>query len=184
MKKRLTLAACLAVVLTAPVALADSGSATGSVLGGILASILTNPDVLAVLAALLVGGLITLARAIWKDKAEERLRSIGNAISVAYYTVNELALRTETKIDDKVAEALRVFREQLAAKGYVPNETDLEQAKAQWTAMHGAELTAEKLAAQGAGALANQAINAALNMGVVSAKAALEATAVPTTPRG
>ncbi|NNB89930.1 hypothetical protein HRD49_03670 [Corallococcus exiguus] len=184
MKKRLTLAACLAVVLSAPAALADSGTAAGSVVGGILASIFTSPDVLAVLAVLIVGGGIKLARAIWKDRAEERLRSIGNAISTAYYTVNELALRTENKIDDKVAEALRVFREQLAAKGYVPNEKDLAQAKAQWTAMHGAELTDEKLAAQGAGALANQAINAALNMGVVGAKAALDATVVPSMPRG
>ncbi|NTX09046.1 hypothetical protein [Myxococcus sp. CA040A] len=186
MKKLFTFTALVAAVLSAPVALADTGSPASSIAGGILLSILTSPDVLVLVGGLIVGGGIALARIIWKDKAEERLRSIGNAINIAYYTINDLALRTENKVDDKVAEALRVFREHLAAKGYVPTSPEEAQAKATWTAMHGAELTAEKLAAQGAGALANQAINTALSMGAIGSAAALApaAAAVPQTPRG
>jgi|GEM_PF-5145598 len=186
MKKLFTFATLAAAVLTAPVALADAGSTAGSVAGGILVGILTNPDVLVLVAGFAVAGVIALARTIWKDKAEERLRTFGNAVNIAYYTINDLALRTENKVDDKVAEALRVFREHLATKGYVPTSSEEAQAKAAWTAMHGAELTAEKIASQGAGALANQAINAALSMGAIGSKAALEqvVAAVPQTPRG
>ncbi|MCP3065720.1 hypothetical protein LXT21_43825 [Myxococcus sp. K38C18041901] len=175
MKKLFSLAT-LAVVLTAPAALADTGATAGGLAGGILLGILTNPDVLVLVASLVVGGGVALVRAIWKDKAEERLRSVGYVINLAYYAVNDMALRTANKVDDKVAEALRIFREQLALKGYVPTDREVAQAKAAWTAMHGAELTATKV--QGAALTAT--------LGAIGSTAALApaVAAVPQTPRG
>ncbi|MCP3065780.1 hypothetical protein LXT21_44140 [Myxococcus sp. K38C18041901] len=176
MKKLFTLATLLLVALIAPAAFADTGSTAGSVASSILVGILTNPDVAVLVASLVVGGVVALARTIWKDKAEERLHSVGYVINLAYYAVNDMSLRTENKVDNKVAEALRIFRDQLALKGYVPTDREVAQAKAAWTAMHGAELTATKV--QGAALTAT--------LGAIGSTAALApvVAAVPQTPRG
>lgn len=163
--RTLTLSAALfaAALPTAALAADTEASASTGVLTGILLGLASNPEVVALLVSLAVGGGIALYRSWKKDKAEEHLRWLGRATSMAYYAVNDIALRTPNKVDDKVVAALGFFRDELARRGYVPTPTEEESAKVQWSAMHGAELTAQKLAAQGAGALATSAALSAVH---------------------
>ena len=147
---------------TAALADAPSEGAGVGIFTGILMGLAANPEVLALLVSFVVGGLIALLRNWWKEKTDARLQWAANAISVAYYTVNDIAIRTPNTLDDKVAKALQLFRDGMARHGYKATATEEETAKAQWQAMHGAELTAAKLAVQGAGAVASTAALAAV----------------------
>ncbi|MBN9687140.1 MULTISPECIES: hypothetical protein [unclassified Corallococcus] len=171
MKKRLTLAACLAVVLAAPSALA--AETTTSVGTSILIGLLSSPEVLGLLATGIVTGIVALVRAWKKDKAEDYLKTFARAVELAYFAVNDLKSRTATTLDNKAAVALEYFRDALAAKGYTSTLDAEREAVALWKSMHGQEKTAEKLASLGAG-----------SVGASAALDAIRTAAVPSMPRG
>ncbi len=174
----LSVSAVLSLAAAPSAALAADDVATAAS-KGVLMALLSDPEVITLAVSALVGGGIALYRSWKKDKAETHLRWLGQATSIAYYSVNDIALRTANKIDDKVAKALGYFRDELARRGYVPTAKEEEDATARWKAMHGAELTAAKLAAEGAGAVAATAAVTAVQS-IVPASEAIH----PSRPRG
>lgn len=102
-------------------------------------STLTFEQLLAIISALVVPLLVALAGKFWGDKKAARLETIKGAIGIAYNVVNEVAAMTTTKIDDKVALALKAFRDALWAQGITPTPREEELAKLGFKAMHGAE---------------------------------------------
>lgn len=105
---------------------------------------------IALVASIAVPLLVALARGFWKDKTDGRLANIQWAMGLAYNITNEIAKRTENKVDDKVAVAIGFFERALRQQGITPTAQETELARMQWQALHGQEKTAEALVAQGA----------------------------------
>ena len=107
--------------------------APGTVLG------LTFEQLLALLASVVVPLFLGIGGWLWKDSAKQKEEKIAAWIRAAYLITEEVAKLTPTKVDDKIAYALRVLSERLSAAGITPTAAIGEQAKAIWTAMSGAE---------------------------------------------
>lgn len=115
MKKKLTLAAALAVVLTSPVALADTGSSASSILDMVLtpAGIGTAMTVLATLAGLAFGGKQWLT--------ERRKLHVALGAYHAFHVVEDIAAENpERNRWDKAAEGLQVLDAWMVAQGWRP----------------------------------------------------------------
>lgn len=90
--------------------------------------------------------LATLIVAVWrmlkKDKqaeVDQTLKLFHQGVAVAYNVVNNLASKTENKIDDKVALALLELEKFLAPFDIELTPELKERAKQLFNAMHGAE---------------------------------------------
>ena len=105
----------------------------GTVLG------LTFEQLLALLASVVVPLFLGIGGWLWKDSARQKEEKIAAWIRAAYLITEEVAKLTPTKVDDKIAYALKVLSERLEAAGIKPTAAIGEQAKAVWTAMSGAE---------------------------------------------
>lgn len=90
-------------------------------------------------AAVVVPLFLVIAAKVWGEMKSARIAQVEKAISIAYNATNEVAKYTATKVDDKVAYALGVFRDMLRSQGYTPTVDDEVIAKAGFKAMHGVE---------------------------------------------
>lgn len=84
--------------------------------------------------------LLFLLRLIFKDRAGQAETNFQLGVNIAYQIVNEVATRTENKIDDKVAVALGYLRDFLSTKGQSLTPADEQRAKLLFQAMHGQEI--------------------------------------------
>ncbi|MBN9685171.1 MULTISPECIES: hypothetical protein [unclassified Corallococcus] len=175
MKKRLTLAACLAVVLSAPVALAQASTGASS---SILDALLTPTNI--TLALGLVAGAVGLF-AVGTWLTEQRKRRIALGAYHAFHVVEDIAAEDpEENLVDKAAKGLEVIDTWMKANGWRPLKPGEQAlAKLQFSALYGEQKAEEKVQAQ--------ALSVAL--GAIGSTAglppALTAVAsVPTTPRG
>lgn len=82
--------------------------------------------------------LLFFFRAIFKDRAEAKERLFKTAVEVAYNVVNDIASRTDNKVDDKVALGLKALKDFMALNGQPVSPVDEEKAKLLFQAMHGA----------------------------------------------
>ncbi|RKH94497.1 hypothetical protein D7Y15_42625 [Corallococcus sp. AB030] len=170
MKKRLTLAACLAVVLSAPVAFAQASTGASS---SILDALLTPTSIGIVLGAV-TGAIGLFAGGTWLT--ERRKRRIALGAYHAFHVVEDIAAEDpENTALNKAAKGLEVIDTWMKANGWRPLKPG-EQAlvKLQFSALHGEQKAEEKVQ--------EQALSVAL--GAVAAKAALESATVPSMPRG
>ena len=81
--------------------------------------------------------LLFFFRAIFKDKAEAKEKLFKTAVEVAYNVVNDIAARTNNKVDDKVALGLKALKDFMALNGQSVSAVDEEKAKLLFQAMHG-----------------------------------------------
>ncbi|MBN8472312.1 hypothetical protein JYJ95_37905 [Corallococcus exiguus] len=170
MKKRLTLAACLAVVLSAPVALAQASTGASS---SILDALLTPTNI--AIAVVSVIGLF--AGVSWLT--DTRKRRIALAVYHAFHAMEDV--KAECKASGKdypfvtiTEAALGKANEFMIANGWRPLKPREEaSATLQFSSLHGEQKVQER--AQ------EKALTVAL--GAVAAKAAVEG-AVPSMPRG
>ncbi|MCY1043315.1 hypothetical protein OV208_18505 [Corallococcus sp. bb12-1] len=169
MKKRIILAAALAAVLTAPVALAQATTGTGS---SILDALFT-PTNMGVALGIIVGAVGLFAGGTWLTA--QRKRRIALGAYHAFHVVEDIA--AEDPADnawDKAAKGLQVLDAWLVAQGWRPLKPgEQELVKLEFKSMHGEQKASEKVQ--------EQALSVAL--GAIGSTAAL-ATAVPSTPRG
>ena len=96
----------------------------------------TTITMLGSVLALVAGAVV---RAIFKDKQDKANALFQTAVDVAYNVVNDIAKRTDSKIDDKVALGLQVLRDFYALHNKDVSDLDIEKAKMLFQAMHGAE---------------------------------------------
>lgn len=101
----------------------------------------TFEQIVSLLAMVIVPFLLGLARIVWKDKTDSRISKVNAAIGLAYGVTNEAAKLTKTKLDDKAAYALKVFRDALQANGVAPTQAEEKLAQLSWKSMHGQEKT-------------------------------------------
>lgn len=103
-------------------------------------SILTSPEVLAILGPIVLGAIGWVLRTVFKEQAaaKEQLFSVG--VEIAYSIVTEIAKRTENTIDDKAATAIGILREWMHANDQKLSPVDEVKAKLLFQAMHGKEL--------------------------------------------
>ncbi|MBZ4373233.1 hypothetical protein [Corallococcus sp. AS-1-6] len=167
MKKRLTLAACLAVILSAPVALAQASTSTAAT------SWTTAEAIGAGLVGIATAVIGLFAGGTWLT--ERRKRRIALGAYHAFHVVEDIAAEDpEENLADKAAKGLEVIDNWMKANGWRPLKPGEQAlAKLQFSALHGEQKAEEKVQ--------EQALSVAL--GAVASKAALEG-AVPTTPRG
>lgn len=91
----------------------------------------------ALTVALLMLAFLALRK--WRISAE-RARLISAAVDLVYGAVNEMARRTENRIDDKAALAIKKLAEYLASQGADPlTSEEVAQARLTFTAKHGTE---------------------------------------------
>lgn len=107
---------------------------------------LTFEQIVSAVLVVAVPVLVALGRLILKDRYEKIEEIVTWAIDVGYYVTDEVARKTETKIDDKIAFALGEFRKALASRGLSSNPGLEERAKLAFTAKHGLEKKTEALA--------------------------------------
>jgi hypothetical protein len=115
---------------------------------------LLSPQAVGIWLPLLVGGIVALARAVAKDKAQRVLDALDVATSHAYHATNEYVLRRRQAGDhvngnlDKATFALGLFSEALQRElKRDPTRAEREGAKLAWSAMHGQERVQRQLAA-------------------------------------
>ena len=170
MKKALTLTAVLAVVITAPVALAQSTTGAGS---SILDALLT-PGNIGIALGVVASGVALFAGGTWLSAT--RKRRVALAAYHAFPVVEDIAAEDpEENIVDKAARGLQVVDEWMRANGWRPLKPgEQELVRLEFKSLHGAQKAEEKVQ--------EQALSVAL--GAVATKQALEDTAVPSTPRG
>jgi hypothetical protein len=105
-----------------------------------IVELLFSQGVMAVWLPFLFLAFCALGRLIWKDKVaftDERRSQFIQGVDLAYNVVNNVAAMSENKIDDKVAEGLKVLSAWLK-RDLKPAE--VADAKLMFDAMHGAEL--------------------------------------------
>ncbi|QDE83328.1 hypothetical protein [Myxococcus xanthus] len=171
-KLKLLAVATVAMVLSAPTVVLAATSSTGeptevsasilSAIGTALLGLLSSPDALGIIFSGLVLGAGWLARRVWKDKAEARLRAFAQYVEYAYFAVESFASKTATTVDDKLALGLKLLGEQMARHGYKLTAQESEDAKLRFEALHGAGKAAAKQAVQTAAQLAAKGIATAL----------------------
>lgn len=107
-----------------------------------LAGLFTD-EVIGILGTVVGTALLFLFRAIWKDQAERKEAMFKLGVEIAYSIVNEIAKRTQTKVDDKVALGLDALRQYLATQGQKLTPADEDRARLTFQAMHGQELASK-----------------------------------------
>ena len=103
---------------------------------------LLTPELLAVLGPVVAAVVGMVLRSIWKDQAARKAQLLEFGIEIAYACVSEVAKRTQTKIDDKIALGLDYLRKWLSANGQELQPVDEAKAKLLFQAMHDKELRA------------------------------------------
>jgi hypothetical protein len=89
----------------------------------------------------LLGGLALLV----KDNQKQRRANIALGAYHAYHVVADIAARTPNKIDDKVAEGLKIVDQWMATNGWRALKSDeAESVKLQFSSLHGQEKLALK----------------------------------------
>ena len=147
---RLSLAACLAILLVPALALAADGS---GVVSSILSGLLTDEVIGASIAGLLLvfGGLLTrlVTTAV-------RRRNVAIAVRHAYAAVEEIArLDERDNALDKVSAGLKELDKYLLANGWRPaTEQEQQVARLEFTAISGASHAAVKASTQAIAAAA------------------------------
>ena len=81
--------------------------------------------------------LLFFFRAIFKDRAEAKEKLFKTAVEVAYNVVNDIAARTDNKVDDKVALGLKALKDFMALNGQSVSAVDEEKAKLLFQEMNG-----------------------------------------------
>jgi hypothetical protein len=114
----------------------------------LLKSLLTESNVLAAIG-FAVGVAVYAYRSLSKQSAELKAQRLGDVLAfsrLAYKVVAEIAIRTPTKVDDKLALGLQKLNEALEAANK-PTLTDAEAklAALAFTGQHGEEKLSEKL---------------------------------------
>lgn len=114
----------------------------------LLKSLLTESNVLAAIG-FAVGVAVYAYRSLSKQSAELKAQRLGDVLAfsrLAYKVVAEIAIRTPTKVDDKLALGLKKLNEALEAANK-PTLTDAEAklAALAFTGQHGEEKLSEKL---------------------------------------
>jgi hypothetical protein len=89
--------------------------------------------------ALLGAVLLFFFRAVFKDKADAKEKLFKTGVEVAYNIVNDVAARTQNKVDDKIALGLKALKDFMALNGQSVSPVDEEKAKLLFQAMHGAK---------------------------------------------
>lgn len=93
---------------------------------------------------LILGAVLLAARSKWFN---DRRHWLTTGIDLAYGATAEYVRKSPTKVDDKVAEALKRLSEYLQANGQKPpTEAEVLQAKMRFDALHAVEKKAETLA--------------------------------------
>lgn len=103
---------------------------------------LITPELLMLVGPVVVGLVVKLLRSIWKEKSAAREQLLMMGIEIAYACVSEIAKRTQTKVDDKVAKALEYLRDWMRAGGQELKPVDEVKARQLFQAMHAKELQA------------------------------------------
>ncbi len=88
------------------------------------------------LSGLLLLVVSSLASFLFGTKKASALAIFDVAVRIAYMAVDFIAARTENKIDDKAALALKFVRDALAGQGQVVSPANEAKAKELFTAMH------------------------------------------------
>jgi hypothetical protein len=100
-------------------------------------SSLLKPESLAVWLPLLASGLGFLLKSIMKDKYDARVELFEKATQVAYNIVNDIAKRTPSDVDDKVALGLKALHDYFATHGATPTPAEVTKAQLVFQAMNG-----------------------------------------------
>jgi hypothetical protein len=100
----------------------------------LLVSWLTKPEAMSII----VGVIMFFVKSLLKDKYEKNEAVFEKAVDVAFNMVNDMAKRTDNKIDDKVAEGLAALQAYLKSHGQDATTAQLERAKLLFSAMNGA----------------------------------------------
>jgi hypothetical protein len=100
----------------------------------VVLEVLFRPESLSILMA----ALMFLAKAILKDRYDEKAAMFEKAVDVAFNVVNNVAKLTPNKIDDKVALGLKALSEYFKTHGKSASPAELERAKLLFQAMNGA----------------------------------------------
>jgi hypothetical protein len=173
--KRITLAAALAVALTAPVALADTAASSSTS----IVDTLLSPAVMGTALSFLVGAVGLFAGGTWLTT--QRKRRVALAVYHAYNVVEDvkaeaLAEGRRLPAAEKVAEGLRQADAWMRAQGWRPLKPgEQELAKLEFRSMHGTQKAAEYA----------QELAVSSALGAIGSTAALApVTASPQTPRG
>jgi hypothetical protein len=98
-----------------------------------------NDSAVSVIASIIGGLVLFLVRTVWKEKADLKAKLFDIGVRVAYQVVNEVASRTENKIDDKIALGLKYLADYLSAHGLELTTQDETKAKLLFQAMHAQE---------------------------------------------
>ncbi|WP_147444730.1 hypothetical protein [Corallococcus sp. CA053C] len=208
MKKSLTLTAILAVVLTAPVALAQASTGTSaepsiqSVL--VAAGVAVVPVVATALAGLIAAALLALTKKLNAQAADSKLAQVGaRASMVTEAIVRELEVTMRPKLEEAVAdgilsaaelaklkaEALAQLKESLGEHGMKELQEVLSLTAGSIGTFLGGliEAAVDRMKASKTAPVVGfteEFVSAAQSLGAIGSTAALApATAVPTTPR-
>lgn len=104
---------------------------------------LSDSNLQLLIGSILLPALGFLFRALFKDRADKAASNFSLGVQLAYSVVNEIAMRTDNKIDDKAALALKVLRDFLVAGGGKLDAAGEAKARILFQAMHGQELAAK-----------------------------------------
>lgn len=111
-------------------------------------SLFTQTNILSALG-ILIGAAVFAFRSLSKlsaEKKEQRLADVLTFSRLAYKVVAEISIRTESKVDDKIALGLAKLNEALEAASKKPlSPEEAKLAALAFTATHGEEKLAEKL---------------------------------------
>ncbi|WP_223643965.1 hypothetical protein [Corallococcus sp. EGB] len=136
MKKRLTLAACLTALLTAPAALAQASTGTSS---SILDALFT-PTAIGIVLATLTGiiGAFAGGRA-WLTAKRKRIIATG-AFHAFHIVEDWAAMDEEENVVDKAAKGLQALDAWLLANGWRPAKPwEQDAARLEFASIHGAQ---------------------------------------------
>ncbi|RKG68660.1 hypothetical protein D7V80_11720 [Corallococcus sp. CA054B] len=135
MKKRLSLAACLAVILSAPVALAQASTGASS---SILDALLT-PGNIGIGLGIVASAVGLFAGGTWLTTRRKRI--VATVAFHAFHVVEDFAaMDEEENALDKVAKGLEVADSWLKANGWRPLKPwEQEAVKLEFASIHGAQ---------------------------------------------
>ncbi len=124
-----------------------------SILDRLLAALFA-PEAAGIWMPLLLGGLVALIRATFKDKAAKALDALDVATSHAYFATTEYVERRRARGEtvgpalDKATIALGYFSDYLKRElAREPTQDEIAKARLAWSAMHGEERIKRQLAA-------------------------------------
>lgn len=90
------------------------------------------------IGAILGAVILYIFRNLWKENLDRKEALFKTGVEIAFNVVNDIASRTENKVDDKVALGLKALKDYLALNGQKLSTTDEEKAKILFQAMNGA----------------------------------------------